>query len=82
MDTTVFPEGPYTLRLTVNRGDGPKVATAPLTIDNTPPTMSFNSYVEGTGAQYQADDLGNPQLHWYNNDPAAGGTSSHTFVVP
>jgi penicillin-binding protein 1C len=39
LDTTVFPEGPYTLRLTVNRGEGPKVSTAPLTIDNTPPTI-------------------------------------------
>ena len=39
LDTTAFAEGPYTLRLTVNRGDGPKVATMPVTIDNTPPTI-------------------------------------------
>ena len=38
LDTAGLPEGPYTLRLTVNRGDGPKVAP-PVTIDNTPPTL-------------------------------------------
>ena len=31
-------KGLYTLRLTVNRGDGPRVWTTPVTIDNTPPT--------------------------------------------
>ena len=39
LDTTTLPEGPYTLRLTVNRGDGPKVTTVPVTIDNTPPSL-------------------------------------------
>ena len=38
LDTTALPEGFYTLRLTVNRGDGPRVWTTPVTIDNTPPT--------------------------------------------
>lgn len=38
IDTTTFEEGLYTLRLTVNRGDGPRVWTTPVTIDNTPPT--------------------------------------------
>jgi 1A family penicillin-binding protein len=37
-DTTGLEEGLYTLRLTVNRGDGPRVWTTPITIDNTPPT--------------------------------------------
>lgn len=37
-DTTGIEEGLYTLRLTVNRGDGPRVWTTPVTIDNSPPT--------------------------------------------
>jgi hypothetical protein len=37
-DTTGIEEGLYTLRLTVNRGDGPRVWTTPITIDNSPPT--------------------------------------------
>jgi penicillin-binding protein 1C len=39
LDTTTLPEGPYTLRLTVNRGEGPKITTVPVTIDNTPPSL-------------------------------------------
>jgi len=39
LDTTTLPEGLYTVRLTVNRGDGPKQAAIPVTIDNTPPTV-------------------------------------------
>jgi len=39
LDTYALAEGPYTIRLTVNRGDGPKVTTLPVTIDNTPPTI-------------------------------------------
>jgi penicillin-binding protein 1C len=39
LDTRNLGEGLYTLRLTVNRGDGPRVATAPVTIDNTPPSI-------------------------------------------
>jgi penicillin-binding protein 1C len=38
LDTTALPEGNYTLRLTVNRGDGPRVQTIPVTVDNTAPT--------------------------------------------
>lgn len=38
-DTTGLEDGLYTLRLTVNRGDGPRVFTTPITIDNTPPTV-------------------------------------------
>jgi penicillin-binding protein 1C len=37
-DTTAVGEGLYTLRLTVNRGDGPRVWTTPITIDHTAPT--------------------------------------------
>lgn len=37
-DTTGVGEGLYTLRLTVNRDDGPRVWTTPITIDNSPPT--------------------------------------------
>jgi hypothetical protein len=37
-DSTAIPEGLYTLRLTVNRGEGPRVWTTPITIDHTPPT--------------------------------------------
>lgn len=39
LDTTVLGEGLYTLRLTVNRGDGPKEWRTPVTIDNTPPNI-------------------------------------------
>jgi 1A family penicillin-binding protein len=39
LDTTTLAEGLYTVRLTVNRGDGPKQAAIPVTIDNTPPTV-------------------------------------------
>ncbi|MBW7882162.1 MAG: transglycosylase domain-containing protein, partial [Caldilineaceae bacterium] len=39
LDTKAFPEGLYTLRLTVNRGDGPRITTIPVTIDNTPPSV-------------------------------------------
>ena len=38
-DTTGLAEGLYTLRLTVNRGDGPRVWSTPVTVDNTPPTV-------------------------------------------
>ncbi len=37
-DTTGIEEGFYTLRLTVNRGDGPHVWSTPITIDNSAPT--------------------------------------------
>ena len=68
LDTTVFPEGPYTLRLTVNRGDGPKVATAPLTIDNTPPTIVVSEpkpdrlYVMEQDEQINVNALANDNL--------------------
>ncbi len=39
LDTKAFADGPYTLRLTVNRSDGQRVTTIPITIDNTPPTI-------------------------------------------
>ncbi len=38
-DTRGLDEGLYALRLTVNRGDGPRVWTTPVTIDNTPPNV-------------------------------------------
>jgi penicillin-binding protein 1C len=38
-DTTGLPEGIYTLRLVVNREDGPRIWTTPVTIDHTPPTV-------------------------------------------
>ena len=39
LDTTALEEGIYALRLTVNRGDGPRAWVTPVTIDNTPPTV-------------------------------------------
>ena len=39
LDTAQFGEGLYTLRLTVNRSEGPKQWTTPVTIDNTPPSV-------------------------------------------
>jgi hypothetical protein len=38
-DTQGLEDGQYTLRLTVNRGDGTRVFTTPVTVDNTPPTV-------------------------------------------
>lgn len=38
-DTNALEEGVYTLRLTVNRGDGPREMRIPVTIDHTPPTV-------------------------------------------
>ena len=38
-DTQGLEDGRYTLRLTVNRGDGQRVFTAPVTVENTPPTV-------------------------------------------
>jgi penicillin-binding protein 1C len=38
-DTTGLGEGLYTLRLTVNRPEGPKVWTTPVTIDNSAPSV-------------------------------------------
>lgn len=39
LDTSGLPEGVITLRLTVNRGDGTRVWTTPVTVDNTPPNV-------------------------------------------
>src|SRR5690606_30420526 len=38
-DTTGLGEGVYTLRLTVNREDGPREVKIPVTVDNSPPTL-------------------------------------------
>lgn len=39
LDTAPLEEGLYTLRLTVNRGDGPKQWATPVTVDHAPPTV-------------------------------------------
>lgn len=39
LDTNQFGEGLYVLRLTVNRPEGPKQWSTPITIDHTPPTV-------------------------------------------
>jgi penicillin-binding protein 1C len=38
-DTTGLGDGSYTLRLIVRRGDGERVWTTPVTVDNAPPTV-------------------------------------------
>ncbi|MEX1020726.1 MAG: penicillin-binding transpeptidase domain-containing protein, partial [Litorilinea sp.] len=38
-DTTGLGEGVYTLRLIVNRGDGPQEWRTPITVDNSPPSV-------------------------------------------
>lgn len=38
-DTTALEEGIYTLRLAVNRSDGPREVRFPVTVDHTPPTV-------------------------------------------
>lgn len=42
LDTTTLAEGVYTLRLTVNRGDGAREWRTPVTIDNTPPNVTLS----------------------------------------
>jgi len=65
LDTTTFEEGLYTLRLTVNREDGPRVWTTPVTIDNTPPTAIISDpqpnrlYVLETDEQININVLAN-----------------------
>lgn len=39
LDTAALEEGLYTLRLTVNRPEGPKQWSTPVTVDRTPPTL-------------------------------------------
>ena len=39
LDTSVLGEDIYTLRLTVNRSDGPREWRTPVTVDHTPPTV-------------------------------------------
>jgi penicillin-binding protein 1C len=68
LDTFAFAEGPYTLRLTVNRGDGPKVSTVPVTIDNTAPTIVVTEpkgdrlYVMEQDEQINVNALANDNL--------------------
>ncbi len=42
LDTGQLAEGAYTLRLTVNRGDGAKEVRTPINVDHTPPTVIIN----------------------------------------
>ncbi len=64
-DTTGIGEGLYTLRLTVNRGDGPKVWTTPVTIDNSAPTAVISDprsdrlYVMETDEQINVNVIAN-----------------------
>jgi hypothetical protein len=64
-DTSGIEEGLYTLRLTVNRGDGPRVWTTPITIDNTPPTAVISDpradrlYVMETDEQINVNVIAN-----------------------
>lgn len=68
LDTLAFPEGTYTLRLTVNRGDGPKVTTVPVTVDNTAPTIVVTEpkpdrlYVMEENEQINVNALANDNL--------------------
>lgn len=39
LETSTLGEGIYTLRLTVNRSDGPREWRTPVTVDHTPPTV-------------------------------------------
>ncbi|MCB0878189.1 MAG: Ig-like domain repeat protein [Thermoleophilia bacterium] len=50
-----LPDGPYDLTITVidNAGNISDPFTVSTIVDNGPPTLVFNSFVEGAGAQYQ-----------------------------
>jgi penicillin-binding protein 1C len=64
-DTNGIEEGLYTLRLTVNRGEGPRVWTTPVTIDNSPPTAVISDprsdrlYVLETDEQINVNVIAN-----------------------
>lgn len=68
LDTKSLPEGLYTVRLTVNRGDGPRQASIPVTIDNTPPTIVLTEpiperlFVMETDEQINVNALVNDNL--------------------
>lgn len=68
LDTTVLAEGSYMLRLTVNRSDGAKVTTVPVTIDNTAPTIVVTEpkgdrlYVMEQDEQINVNALANDNL--------------------
>jgi penicillin-binding protein 1C len=64
-DTSGVGEGLYTLRLTVNRGDGPRVWTTPVTIDHSAPTAVISDprpdrlYVMETDEQINVNAIAN-----------------------
>jgi hypothetical protein len=64
-DTNALEEGIYTLRLTVNRGDGARQISIPVTIDHTPPTVVVTEpkpdqlYVDGDDEQVNISSLVN-----------------------
>jgi hypothetical protein len=75
-DTTGLDDGTYTLRLTVKRGDGDRVWTTPVSIDNTAPTVVISEpkpdrlYVKDDDEQINinvlpADDYGIGQVVFY-----------------
>jgi chitinase len=53
-DTTLLPDGTYTLTLVVrdNAGQLSGAITRTIVVDNQAPTITFNSFVEVGGAQY------------------------------
>lgn len=65
LDTNPLPEGIYALRLTVNRGDGPRQVTIPITVDHTPPTVVVTEpkpnrlYIDGDDEQINVSVLVN-----------------------
>src|SRR4029453_3958542 len=62
-DPSPLAEGIYTLRLTVNRGDGPREVKIPITVDHTPPTVVLTEpkarplYVMGGDEQINVNAL-------------------------
>jgi hypothetical protein len=53
-DTTTASDGTYTITLTVtDQAGNTGTATRTVLVDNTPPTITFNSYAAGSNAQYQ-----------------------------
>ena len=68
LDTKSLPEGLYTVRLTVNRGDGPRQTAIPVTIDNTAPTIVLSEprpdqlYVMESDEQINVNALVNDNL--------------------
>jgi penicillin-binding protein 1C len=87
LDTRALPEGLYTVRLTVNRGDGARQSAIPVTIDNTPPTIVLSEpkpeqlFVMEKDEQINMNALANDNLAIDRVEFVLNGTTLVTSTV-